>query len=186
MSNFSERLIAAKEAPRPTKDVVICLDSDVSERRAELRAQLEKARANPDARLSAKSDAEEIQEQLDELMELTSDALVTLRFTRMSGAEWAEITARCPVRLDAAIDRQYGYNMHAVCKLAAPMSGGRLEGETVVPLIVDDKVNEWTDLFNAISGHEFGIIVDAIYELNEYAPAAHVAQLKKELATRHA
>lgn len=192
MSSFSERLSSAKEAPKPTRDVTVSLDADVSERRAGLIEALAKARANPDARLSAKSEPELIQEQLDELLELTADSLVTLRFTRMSGVAWAEVTARCPVRLDAAIDRQYGYNMHAVCALAAPLSGVRVDGDALVPLVVSKAsegvlaVNEWADLFATISGHEFGLIVDAIYELNEYEPASRVASLVKALATRPA
>jgi hypothetical protein len=192
MSTFSERLEGAKNAVKPSRDVVVSLDADVSERRAELRELLAKARANPDARMAARSEPELIQEQLDELLELTAESLVTLRFTRMSGVAWAEVTARCPVRLDAAIDRQYGYNVHAVCALAAPLSGVRVDGDDVVPLIVSaasqgtPAVNEWADLFDTISGHEFGLIVDAIYELNEYEPASRVAQLKKEQATHSA
>ena len=190
MSDFSDRLVSAKAAVRPSRDVVVSLDADVSERRAVLREELEKARANPDARLASKSEPELIQGQLDELMALTADSLVTLRFTRMSGDEWAEITARCPVRLDAAIDRQYGYNVHGVCKLAAPLCGVRVDGDELVPLVVSaaaqgvPAVDEWADLFDTISGHEFGLIVDAIYELNEYEPASRVAQLKKELNSR--
>lgn len=192
MSSFSDRLASAKAAVKPFRDVVVSLDADVSERRAELVEALAKARANPDARLAAKSALDLIQEQLDELLALTADSLVTLRFSRMSGVDWAEVTARCPVRLDAAIDRQYGYNMHAVCALAAPLSGVRVEGGELVPLVVSaasagvPAVNEWADLLTTVSGFEFGLIVDAIYELNEYEPASRVASLVKELATRPA
>lgn len=183
MSNFKERLTAAKDAAKPYRDVVVSLDADISEQRALLRSQIDAARKSNDARLAAKSEADELQEKLDELNELVAESLVTLRFTRLSGVEWAEITARCPMRLDAPIDRQYGYNMHSACKLAAPVSGGRLEDGVVVPLEVTDQVNEWQILFDTISGHEFSIIVDAIYELNEYEPAARITQLKKESAT---
>lgn len=180
MSSFSERLSAAKEADRPTREVVVCLDSVVSEQRAKLKAELEEARNPSDARLSMAPDEELIQSKLDELMELTEEALVTLRFTRLSGAEWSEIAARCPVRLDVAIDRQYGYNIHAACRIAAPLSGVVVDGDSVEKITEE----EWNDLFSTISGHEFGLIVDAIYALNEWEPASHVAQLKKELETR--
>lgn len=180
MSSFSERLSAAKEAERPTREVMVCLDTAISEKRAVLQAELEAARNPVDARLSMAPDEEVIQSKLDELNELTGDALVTLRFTRLSGAEWSEIAARCPVRLDVPIDRQYGYNIHAACRVAAPLSGVVVDGESVEK--ISDE--EWSDLFSTISGHEFGLIVDAIYALNEWEPASHVAQLKKELATR--
>ena len=192
MSSFKERLAAAKAAPKPTREVTVSLDADVSEKRAALQAELEAARANPDARLAAKSAPELVQEKLDELLTITADSLITLRFSRLSGPAWAEITARCPVRLDAAIDRRYGYNMHAVCRLAAPMCGVRVEGEELVPLEVVPAsagvpaVDEWADLFDTISGHEFGLIMDAVYELNEYEPAQRIAQMGKELATRRA
>lgn len=192
MSSFSERLALAKSAARPTREVTVSLDADVSDKRRELQAELEAARANPDARLATKSAPELVQEKLDELLTITGDSLITLRFSRMPGDQWAEITARCPVRLDAAIDRQYGYNMHGVCRLAAPLCGVRVDGDEELPLEVIPAsagvpaVNEWDDLFDTISGHEFGLIVDAIYELNEYEPAQRVAQMKKELATRPA
>lgn len=179
MTTFSERLAAAKQAPKPFREVTVTLDADIAEQREQLRSQIEFERKNNDARLAVKSKADELQEQLDELNELVSESLVTLRFTRLSGVEWAELTARCPVRLDAAIDRQYGYNMHAVCRLAAPLSGGILvEGE--VNSLSD---SEWVDLFETVSGFEFNRIVDAIYELNEYEPAMRVSALKKELSS---
>lgn len=185
MTSFSERLEAAKSAARPTRDVTVTLDSDLSARREVLAAALDAATladAN-DKRLTGENPA--IAEARDALAALevgAADALLTLRFTRLSGDKWAEITARCPLRLDAPIDRQYGYNMHAVCKLAAPLSGVRVDGAETEPL----ETAEWVDLFDITSGHEFGLIVDAIYELNEYEPAQRVAALKKELATRPA
>ena len=195
MTTFSERLAAAKSASRPTRTVQVLLDADLSAKREELRAELERARtaAASDQRLAAVNTAEQaVQTKLDELLNESAESLVTLRFSRLPGDKWAEITARCPVRLDAPIDRQYGYNMHAVCRLAAPVSGVRVEGDGEVPLTVTKAteetpaVDEWADLFGTISGHEFGLIIDAIYDLNEYSPAAGITQLKKELATRTA
>lgn len=180
MTSFSERLSAAKEAERPTREVVVCLDSAISEQRAQLRSELEAAKNPVDARLAQAPDEGLIQAKLDELMNLTEESLVTLRFTRLSGAEWSEIAARCPARIDAPVDRQYGYNIHAACRVAAPLSGVVVDGDKVEKISEE----EWTDLFSTISGHEFGLIVDAIYALNEWEPASHMAQLKKELATR--
>lgn len=192
MAGFTERLASAKAAARPSKDVTVVLDADVSARLAELRVELEAARATPDARLAAETEPEKVQAQIDELLALTADALITLRFTRMSGEKWAEITARCPIRAGATIDLQYGYDMHAVCKIAAPLCGVRVEGDEEFPLVYAkaspgvEAVNEWADLFETVSGHEFSLIVDAIYMLNEYEPAVRVDALKKELANRPA
>jgi hypothetical protein len=195
MSTFSEKLASAKAAPRKTKDVQILLDVDLAEQREALRAELEKARADAtaDQRLaSSNPNVDAVQERLDKLITDSAESLITLRFERLSGDAWSEITARCPVRLDAPIDRQYGYNMHGVCKLAAPLSGGRVEGDTVIPLTVTKAsegipaVDEWADLFETISGHEMVLIIDAIYDLNAWDPAHQVASLKKELATRPA
>ncbi|MCU1441138.1 MAG: hypothetical protein JWP85_2135 [Rhodoglobus sp.] len=196
MSTFSERLAAAKVAPRKTKDVSILLDTDLAEQREALRDQIGRVRAIADAdqRLSGGTHPAEVllQEQLDKLLADSAESLITLRFARLSGDAWSEITARCPVRPDAPIDRQYGYNMHAVCKLAAPISGARVDGEDLVPLLVTPAsegvpaVDEWSDLFNTISGHEMVLIIDAIYDLNAWDPAMQVSSLKKELATRPA
>jgi hypothetical protein len=185
MTSFSERLAAAKAAARPTRDVQVLLDADLSEKREELRAELErvKATAANDPRLSAVDPEEtDLQEKLDAVLEESADALVTLRFTRLPGNEWSDLTSRCPVRLDAPIDRQYGYNMQAVSTLAAPISGVRVEDDAEVSL----EDSEWVDLFETISGHEFILVMDAIYELNEYEPAQRVSSLKKALATRPA
>lgn len=189
MTSFSAHLEAAKAAPRPTRDVQILLDAGLSDQRESLREELENARAiaSMDQRLTSVDTAvEAVQEKLDAILESSADSLVTLRFTRMPGDQWAEVTARCPVRLGAEIDLKYGYNMHGVCKLAAPLSGVRVDGDDLVPLVVTPESNEWADLFATVGGHEFGLIASAIYELNEWEPAARMAQLKKELATRTA
>ena len=197
MSDFSALLNAAHSSPRPTQDVQVLLDAGVSEKRELLEARLERAESAPaDDRLSSVSAKEQtVKKVQDELAKLTAeaaDSLITLRFTRMPGDKWAEITARCPARPDAPIDTHYGYNMHAVCRLAAPLSGVRVEGDKEFPLLVtpatedSPRVDEWATLFDTISGHEFGQIIETIYTLNEFTPAMNVNALKKELATRPA
>jgi hypothetical protein len=197
MSTFSERLAAAKTQPRSKRDITITLDLGFSEQRAKLLEQIEAAKSgkeDDDPRLGSKPVLVRLQEQVDQLMAEAAETLVTLRFRRLPGDLWAEITARNPLRLDAVIDRTYGYNMQGVCKAAAPLSGVRLEGDEEFPLTVftptgdDDRpsIDEWADLFETISGHEFGLIMDAIYELNEYEPSTRIFDLKKGLATRPA
>lgn len=178
---FEERLAARKAAETPHRDVAIALDDDLAQKRADIEQQLQIVRASADQRL-AKTNEEEIalQRQLDELVEASADSLVTFRFRRLSGLEWGEITARCPVRLGVDIDMRYGYNMHAATIMAAPKCGVRIDGDAEVP-VTDE---QWRDLFEMISGYEMTQILDAIYELNEYGPAARIAALKKVLAIR--
>ena len=192
MKSFDDVLAAAKAAPRPFQDVTVSLDDDVAKRRAELHDELAAARANPDARLASKSKPELIQGQLDELMELTANQLVTLRFSRLPGNVWADIAARCPARIDAPVDRHFGYNMQAAAMIAAPLCGVRVDGDELVPLRVEaattdtPAVNQWADLFATIAGTEATQIESAIFDLNVYEPQQRVGQLKKELATRPA
>ena len=193
MTSFSERLSAAKAAPRPTLDVSVLLDADLSAKREELQAAVDRARASADVDRRLASDPEtdpavmKVQKKLDALIAESQGALVTLRFTSLPGSQWADITARCPVRLDAPIDRQYGYDMQAASTFAAPLCGVRLEDGVEVPLTVTPAsegvaaVDDWADLFITITGHEFIRIMDAIYELNEYAPAQRIAAAKKGL-----
>lgn len=174
MSSFAEKLAAAKES-RPTRDVQVVLDADLAAERAKLVAQIEAANENRDDRLSAKSPADELTETLEALNETASEALVTFRFTRLPGRVWSELTSKHPVRVDVPIDRRYGYNFDSVCELAAMASGVRIDGDDDVPLSAD----EWTDLFDALSGNEVGLIRDAVWSLNEWEPQQRVGELVK-------
>jgi len=196
MSTFSEQLAAAKSSARPTKDVQVILDPGLAKQRAALVAEVEaaKAKAENDPRLSAVNEEElKVQEKLDALLEASADSLRTLRFTQLSGDKWGEITSRCPVRLDAPIDRSYGYNMQQASTMAAPLCGVAVDDDgTEVSLVVSEAtadspaVDEWADLFATITGHEFIRVMDAIYELNEWAPGERINTLKKQLANRPA
>jgi len=195
MVSFDERLAAAKAAPKDTRDVQVLLDSDLSEKREQLREALDaaKARAAQDQRLTATDDESDvIRAQLDELIAESAESLITLRFTRLPGDVWTDITARCPARLGAPLDEYYGYNLQLAAKLAAPINGVRVEGDELIPLKVtpatesEPAVDQWADLFATIAGSEQARIESAIWELNVYVPDSRVGQLKKELATRPA
>lgn len=98
------------------------------------------------------------------------------QFTEMEGPDWAELTARHPVRLESPIDRQYGYNYAGVCKDAAKYSGRLLEdGEWVK---VDPKT--WDKMWPTLSGHDVNRLYDAVWALNEWNPSQRVERLKKE------
>ena len=98
-----------------------------------------------------------------------------LRFYRIDGERWAEITALCPARLSSAIDRRYGYNFQAAARLAAPLSGRVLEGDEEISYD-DDK---WDELFKKLAGHNIKLIHSAIWQLNEYDPEVAVVEAKK-------
>lgn len=175
MSSFEEKLARAKNASKKFNDVTVAFDSDVSDRRAELEAAI--LEASKDVRLAA-DPAAALRSELEELLKSEQDSLTTFRFYRMRGDEWVECTARSPLRLDVPLDAQYGYNYHGACKLAALRSGFRIEDDNEVALTEQ----EWTDVWSVLSGGEVTQLADAIWELNEWGPAARVHDLKKGLA----
>lgn len=101
--------------------------------------------------------------------------LLPFRFYPLSGEDWAEITALCPIRLGSEIDMKYGYNFNAACRLSAPKSGRLVDGDEEQSL--DDA--QWAGLFSKLPGHAVKLIHSAIWELNEYAPEVRVAHAKK-------
>lgn len=173
MSTFAEQ-VAATRAARPSKEVQVILDGEFSLERERLLAELESVDSS-DVRLAAVSPAEEIQARLDALTESAKDSIVTLRFKRLSGRVWADLTSRNPVRLDVPIDKHYGYNYDAVCEAAAALNGVRIEGDDEVPLTTE----EWSELFDVLSGAEIGLIRDAVWELNEWEPSQRLNALVK-------
>ena len=182
MSSFQDKLKAARKA-RPTRDVQVVLDGEIAVERDRLLAELEVN--DPDERLGAGVDKEAVRERLDELAVVAQDAMITLRFTRLPGDKWAEITSRYPVRPDVPIDRHYGYNFDAVCTAAARVSGVRVEDDAEVPLVVreatDDSpaIDEWAELFDVLAGADVAAIRDAVWSLNEYEPQQRLNALVK-------
>lgn len=134
-----------------------------------------------------KSAKEKRTEVASDTVEVTvGDQLVTLKFRELPGVDWVNLTRQHPIRPDTVIDRRYGYNLDAVCRAAAPLSGVVLEGDVEVELQVDPptlsrkkRVNEWDDLFQVLSGPDFARIVDCIWALNEYNPQQRTEQAKK-------
>lgn len=173
MSSFEEKLARAKAAKRKFNDVVVAFDTEVSERRAELEQAI--IEASKDVRLAA-NPAAALQAELEELLASEQESLTTFRFYRMRGDEWVECTARSPVRLDVPLDAQYGYNYHAACRLAAIRSGFRVDDDGAETEMTED---EWRDVWAVLSGAEVTLLADAVWELNEWGPAARIHDLKK-------
>lgn len=162
----------AEKAPRPHRDVDVYLDTDAAGRLEQLQADLEALEA--DKRL-VNPRQREIEEQIAAVQAEAASSLIVLRFTKLPGEEWVNIVARYPQRVDVGVDRMYGYNVHAVCRAAAAVSGVRLNGDSSEALSDE----QWDRLFALISGHEFSNVCDAIFGLNEYGPELRVAEAKK-------
>jgi hypothetical protein len=123
---------------------------------------------------------------------MLSGNLYTLRFRQMDGVEWTDAIDRHPMREGVAFDSQYGYNLRTLTRFVAPKCGVMVVdgAEQKLRVEVDPHnpkkylVNEWADLFQALTGHFESKIGDAIYNLNEYA--SHVAVSKALQALKKA
>lgn len=184
MSSFKQKIAASKAMPRQTIDVSVSLDRDLSERRDALLAELALAKSSNDDRMSAPTEASKIQASLDAILAEDDDSLVTLRFTRLPGDAWNKLGRMCPPDPGSNLDLYYRYNLDGVCKLAAKYVDvdGTAFGHVVEGDILST-TKEWDELFSAISGPEFSLIVDALYSLNVYGPSERLAELKKRSAS---
>lgn len=166
---FSDKLEKAKEQRAehglPTRTVTVTLDQDVSERLRQLEAQLEEEKQRPqDGRLSKKSPIAALQQEIESVKAEYVDTLVDLRFTRMLGSDWNDLTIVNPPREDSLPDKViFGYNIHAVTRAAATRSGVVLEDDGERTLTEE----EWNDLFVLLSGKDHENVANAIYALNE-------------------
>lgn len=108
---------------------------------------------------------------------LLNGTLYTFRFKQMDGTEWASACDRAAARPGVLLDMRYGYNLRALAPIVAQASGGRVDGDTVVPLTPD----QWRAVFKG-SGSTVARIGDAIFLLNEHGPSQAVEEAKKGLA----
>lgn len=193
MSNWTEQLAAANSARPPHGDVVITLDTKLAEERERLTIALMVAAAAPkDERLGLETEVQKIRAELKALEEQMVDTLVTLRFLRIPGDAWSELTATNPARAEAPADRRYGYNLDAVVRAAAEYTDDkwkyvfRIEDGQEIPLIIEKATldnphptNEIATLFRVLSGAEVQRIRDVVWDLNDYGPQKRIAELVK-------
>lgn len=165
MGTFNEKLAAAKEKGRPSKTVTVSLDAEVSGRLAELEAQVEVEKRKPDdGRLAKSSPLAKLLKQVDEVKAEFADTLVDLKFTRMLGAAWLDLTSTNPPRPDSISDKMiFGYDFNAVTRAAAHQSGVLVEDGQERELTAE----EWDDLFSLLAGGDHEQIANAVYALNE-------------------
>lgn len=162
---FNEKLAAAKEKGRPSKTVTVSLDAEVSGRLADIEAAVEVEKTKPDdGRLAKSSPLAKLLEQVEQVKAEFADTLVDLKFTRLIGADWLDITSTNPPRSDVIADRLvFGYDFQAVTRAAAMKSGVLVE-EGEERELTDD---EWDDLLGLLSGGDHEQIANAVYALNE-------------------
>lgn len=168
--DFSDKLAKAKQSREeqgpPTRTVTVTLDQDVSTRLVDLEAQLEAEKQKPlDGRLSKKSPLVVLQEQIDAVKAEYVNTLVDLKFSRMEGTGWNDLTIVNPPREDSLPDKLiFGYNIHAVTRAAAVVSGVLVEDDGSERELTQE---QWDDLFVLLSGKDSEKIGNAIYALNE-------------------
>jgi len=169
--SFDDQITAAKAVVR-SQDVQVLLDIDLADERDRLIEAI--SEASEDGRLTRKSKAGELREQLEGLQGKIADAAVTLRFRRLPGRVWGEIASAHKPREGYELDVAYGYNIDAVCVNAilyrrnetGPAYAFRVEDGVEVELTED----QWFDLFDAVSGGEFRDICIAVLTLNVIGP----------------
>lgn len=190
MSTFSEKLAAAKAAPRPVSDLQILLAGDIVAERDRLQVIIDTPVT--DARLAAASPQEQAKIDLEKLYERAGDALITLRFIQLPGTAWAAITSKCPPRPGVPVDEQYGYNFDTATMAAARFIdedgrhyGVRIEDDVEVPFTVErtkdnpNGVDEWSDLIETLTGHDLRKLRNTVWGLNEYLPQIQLEAMGK-------
>lgn len=168
--DFSDKLAKAKQSREeqgpPTRTVTVTLDQDVSTRLADLEEKLEVEKQKPlDGRLSKKSPLALLQEEIETVKAEYVNTLVDLKFSRMEGTGWNDLTIVNPPREDSLPDKLiFGYNIHAVTRAAAVVSGVLVEDDGSERELTQQ---QWDDLFVLLSGKDNEKIANAIYALNE-------------------
>ncbi len=155
---FKDKLAAAKAAPRPFATVSVALDTVVSRKREALSDEYDQIQADlsdamtrleeaekpkPDLRLGKGTGVKAIKTEIADLearAQAATDAvaalepefaesLVDLKFIRVPGDEWAEMTMNNPVRPGVMVDKVIGYNVAAVTRAASLKHGFVIEGD---------------------------------------------------------
>jgi len=174
------KISSAREGYKPrTATVTVCLDSAVSDERDKLMAALaeaEKKKTKADGRLTQKSEATKLREQLAELEDREREHMHMIQLTKLEGLAWAELTAQYPARDNSAFDQDLGYNHHAAAIHAAKVNGVELvDGEMRE---IDD--DDWDTILEVASGWDVENIVTVVLRLNVMIAANRVARLKKD------
>jgi hypothetical protein len=174
------KISSAREGYKPrTATVTVCLDSEIADQRDDLMralAEANKTKAKANDRLTQKTAATKLREEIAELEDREREHMHTLRFTKLDGLAWADLTAIYAPRENSAFDQQLGYNHHAAAIHAAKVNGVELvDGET---RSIDD--DDWSTILEVASGWDVENIVTAVLELNVFHASRAVGRLKKD------
>jgi len=175
MGKLDGQIQRVKAAPKPFYDVDVYLGVDVSEQVEALQAQIDARKAEAAQRQSRKAQVADLEAQIAELEAANGDALVTLRFTKLPGEKYAELTGKFMPRLDSPLDLNAHYNVDEVTKAAAVLSGAEVDGDEVSPLTPAQVAELWP----LLSGVDVGRIRDVILALNDMGPRQLVVEAKK-------
>lgn len=186
MTDFDALLDDAEAEETPTLTVSVCIKASVAKKRAGLMKALEVARKDDAAEMEADkrlgapgavvdTRTKAAQAELDAYEDEARSALVTIRFTRMEGGKWTRLVSANPMRLGIAIDERYGYDYDTVSELAARETGRRIDDDGEHEITPE----QWDRLMPRLSGHDVGLIRNAVWVLNEWEPAQHIDALVK-------
>jgi hypothetical protein len=189
MPSLEEKIKRVQAAPKPYRDVDISLDPGVSDRIAELDAEIDQlakdqaevektARLTDPRRKDLAARRLQIDEQYKQLRASAADSLVTFRFTRLDAQQWVNLTESNPPRENSATDADYRFNYHQVGKAAALISGVEVDGESTQPVPVET----WQELFAVIAGSDLNRICDAIVALNTWGPVGDFLLARRALS----
>jgi len=175
MGKLDSQLERVGAAPEPFYDVDVYLGVDVSDQIEALQAQIDERKRVAGQRQSRKAVVDDLEKQIADLEAQNADALVTLRFTKLPGDKYADLTGRHSPRLDSPLDLNAHYNVDEVVKAAAALSGAEVDGDTVTPLTAAQVEKLWP----LLSGHDVGLIRDVVLMLNDIGPRQMVINAKK-------
>jgi hypothetical protein len=189
---------AARKAKRLSRDVDVALDQDLSAKLETIDAKIgeleqeigalerEKERLGPDLRLGEAKRPKEIDDRIEEIekrieeliaerAEAADGTLATFRFEQVDGQIWSEITTRNPPRPGVNIDSKYGYNWTESAKQAATVNGVLVHKATAEDGTETEELEpvtpaQWGIIWELLSGHDFGEIVDVVWTMNEFGP----------------
>ena len=173
------KISSAREAHTvPTMTVTVCLSTKVNEERDVLMTRIREAEAKKGAgdRLSMKTAVQKLREELAAVEDREREHMHVLRFTKMKGLDFANLTAQFPAREKSTLDQQLGYNHHAACLAAAKETGLEVVDGADAPIDDDD----WATIYDIGSGWDIENIVQANLNLNATGSARLVGRLKKD------
>lgn len=156
------------------EDVDICLNGEAAQERDRLLNEIARVSGEP-RKTMGPDPAKALLAELAEVEDAAQDDIITLRFRQLSFDVWNAVVAKYPPREGVEIDKAKGYDIVAVTKHAAEISGHSLADDLTEPISSD----EWADLWPNVSGGDFDRIWQAITRLNETIGWRGVGELKK-------